>query len=307
MKIGIAGAGPLGATAAYALALRGVGREIVLVDADWARSAAEAEDVLQAVPFAEPLIVRAGDMGDLSGASVVIVAAADAPSQPLEDSANVFREVIPAILQAAPYAVLIVATSPVDVLTHLADQIARQHGLPWGRVLGTGTLVDTARFRALLAGRLGVDPAQVYANVLGEHGPAEVLAWPLVSVGGLPLPTFLDRAGLDLGEADRAAIDDTVRGAADRILGGKGTAHYGIGGAIARLVDMVLNDDRAVLTICAPQAEVLGVRDVTLSLPHLVGGAGAIEPLAIALPDAEMDALRRSAERVRAALARLGL
>ncbi len=307
MKIGIVGSGPLGATAAYALALRGVGREIVLVDRERARAAAEAEDVLQAVPFAEPMTVRAGDYSDLSGASAVIVAAGEAQTERLEDRAAVLREVIPAIVRHAPYAVLIVAASPVDVLTHLADRIARQLGLPWGRVFGTGTMVDTARFRALLAERLGVDPAQVYANVLGEHSPGEVLAWPLVSVGGLPLPTFLERAELDFGDADRAAIEDAVRGAAGRILGGKGAAYYGIGGALARLAAVVLNDERAVLTICAPQADVLGIPDVTLSLPHLVGGAGAIEPLAIALPGEESDALRRGAGRVRDALVRLGL
>jgi L-lactate dehydrogenase len=313
MKIGVVGAGMVGSTAAYALAMRGVGREVVLVDKNQARAVAEAEDIFHAVPFAEPMVIRAGTYADLKGAGVVVMSAgvSQRPGETrlhlLERNAAVFNEAIPAILDQAPHAVLVVATNPVDVMTHLAAHIARERGTPDGRVFGTGTMLDTARFRALLSEELGVDSAHVHAYVLGEHGDSEVLAWSLTSVGGLPLRIFLERAGFDLTDAERVAIDEGVRRAAYRIIEGKGATYYGVGSAIAKIVDVVLHDQRAILSVCAPQKDVLGVADVTLALPHIVGGAGVIECLDTPLPPHESDALRRSAEIVRDAISELKL
>ena len=313
MKIGVVGTGMVGSAAAYALVMRGVGRELVLVDYNPARAVAEAEDISHAVPFAEPLLVRAGEYADLDGASAVVVSAG-VNQQPgetrlhlLERNAEVFRQVIPSILEYAPEAVIIVATNPVDIMTHLAAHIAREYGAQPGQVLGTGTTLDTARFRALLSQRLGVDPGHVHAFVLGEHGDSEVLAWSLVTVGGLPLSTFLDRIHIDLIEEEREAIDDGVRRAAYRIIEGKGATYYGVGSAIAKIVDVVLHDQRAILTVCAPHEDILGVPDVTLAMPHLVGGDGVIESLDTPLSPTETDALRRSAQVIRDAIASLGL
>lgn len=313
MKIGVVGAGMVGSTAAYALVMRGVGREVVLVDKNPARAVAEAEDIFHAVPFAEPMVVRAGDYPDLKEAGVVVVSAG-VNQQPgetrlhlLERNAAVFNEVIPAVLDHAPNAVLVIASNPVDIMTHLAAHIARERGIPDGRVFGTGTMLDTARFRALLSQELGVDSAHVHTYVLGEHGDSEVLAWSLTSVGGLPLNVFLERANYDLTNAERLEIDDGVRKAAYRIIEGKGATYYGVGSAIAKIVDVVLHDQRAILSVCVPHADVLGVRDVTLSLPQIVGGWGVIESLDTPLPPAEADALRHSAEVVRSAISGLGL
>ena len=313
MKIGVVGTGMVGSTAAYALVMRGVGREVVLVDKNRARAVAEAEDIFHAVPFAEPMVVRAGDYADLKDAGVVVMSAGvsqkpgETRLQLLERNAAVFNEAIPAILDHAPQAVLVVATNPVDIMTHLAAHIARERGIPDGRVFGTGTMLDTARFRALLSQELGVDSAHVHAYVLGEHGNSEVLAWSLTSVGGLPLTVFLERAGFDLSDDERVQIDEGVRRAAYRIIEGKGATYYGVGSAIAKIVDVVLHDQRAILSVCAPHDDVLGVRDVTLALPHIVGGWGVIEALDTPLLDEEANALRRSAEILREAISGLGL
>ncbi|HYO87475.1 MAG TPA: L-lactate dehydrogenase [Candidatus Limnocylindrales bacterium] len=313
MKIGVVGAGMVGSTAAYALVMRGVGREVVLVDKNHKRAVAEAEDIFHAVPFAEPMVVRAGDYADLQDAGVVVMSAG-VSQQPgetrlhlLERNAAVFNEAIPAILDHAPNAVLVVATNPVDIMTHLAAHIARERGIPDGRVFGTGTMLDTARFRALLSQELGVDSAHVHAYVLGEHGDSEVLAWSLTSVGGLPLNVFLERASFDLTDAERVQIDDGVRRAAYRIIDGKGATYYGVGSAIAKIVDVVLHDQRAILSVCAPHDDVMGVHDVTLALPHIVGGWGVIESIDTPLLPDEADALRHSAEILREAISGLGL
>ena len=196
MKIGIVGSGNVGATAAFAMVMRGVGRQIVMVDLDRKRAQAEADDILHAVPFAQPLQVRAGDYEDLAGAAVVVITAGarqkpgETRLQLLERNAAVFRDVVPQVLRNAPEAVLVIASNPVDVMTHLAARYAREFGVPSSRVVGTGTTLDTARFRALLSRYLGVDAHHVHAYVLGEHGDSEVVAWSEVGIGGIPLEEF---------------------------------------------------------------------------------------------------------------------
>src|SRR4051812_7822220 len=216
MKVGVVGSGLVGATAAYALVMRGVGREIVLVDKNAARAAAEADDLRHAVPFAHPLEVRAGDYADLAGCNVVVLCAGvgQKPGETrlnlLRRNAAVFAEVVPGVLAHAPDAVLVVASNPVDVMTHLAAQYAVAFGAPPGRVLGSGTTLDTARFRSLVAGHWGVDAHHVHGYVIGEHGDSEVLTWSLVTVGGMPLPEFARMRGVGDPAAARREIDEKV-------------------------------------------------------------------------------------------------
>jgi L-lactate dehydrogenase len=304
MKVGIVGTGMVGATAAYALVMRGVGREIVLVDRNEKRAQAEADDLFHAVPFAHPLQVRAGDYADLAGSRVVILSAG-VGQQPgetrlhlLTRNAAIFRQVVPAVLQHAPEAVLVVATNPVEVMTHLAARYAAEHGVPPTRVLGSGTTLDTARFRALLSRHLGVDARHIHGYVVGEHGDSEVLTWSLVTVGGMPLAEFCRQNSIALTESVRNEIEHQVRDAAYHIIEGKGATYYGIGSALARIVDAILGDQRSILTVCTPVAEVAGVCDVTISVPHLVGGKGVLASFPLPLSDAEEDSLRTSAQVV---------
>jgi L-lactate dehydrogenase len=308
MKVGIVGSGFVGATAGYALVMQGVGREIVLVDKNSARAAAEADDIRHAVPFAHPLEVRAGGYGDLAGCRVVVLCAGvgQKPGETrlhlLQRNAEVFREIVPAILNHAPKAVLVVATNPVDVMTHLAARFAAACGVGSGRVLGSGTTLDTARFRSLLGSHCGVDSHHVHAYVIGEHGDSEVLTWSLATIGGMALEEFTRLRGIDLSERARKDIDGKVRGAAYTIIAGKSATYYGIGSALARIVDVILHDQRAVMTVGAPTSEVAGVRNVTVSLPRLVGGHGILETFPLPLNDAESASLRASAGVIRKAL-----
>lgn len=311
MKVGIVGCGFVGSTAAYSLIMRGIGREIVLVDKNTARAAAEADDLLHAVPFAEPLIVRAGDYADLAGCRVVIMAAGvnqkpgETRLQLLERNAAIFSKVIPAIIAAAPETVLVVATNPVDVMTHLTSRLAVRQGIPAERVLGSGTTLDSARFRALLGSHLGVDARHVHSYVVGEHGDSEVLCWSSVIVGGLKLDDFSRMRNATLDHAKRQEIDQQVRKAAYRIIQGKNATYYGIGCALARIVDIVLHDQRSILTVCAPTPEVEGIADVTLALPRLIGGTGLLATIPLALSDDEHALLKRSATTLKEAISSL--
>lgn len=314
MKIGIVGTGFVGATAAYALVMQGIGREIVLVDKNTARAEAEANDIFHAVPFANPLNIRAGDYSDLIHSRVIILAAGvnqqpgETRLQLLTRNAKIFGEVVPEILRYAPDAVLVVATNPVDIMTHLTAQFAAQQAVPSSRVIGSGTTLDTARFRVLLGRFLGVDSQHVHGYVVGEHGDSEVLTWSLVTVGGIPLQEFCERRGITLDTTIKQQIDEQVRRAAYHIISGKQATYYGIGSALARIVDVILSDQRSILSVCTPVDEVVGVRDVTLALPHLLGGSGVIETLSLplSLSDDEEEQLRKSAMVIRTAIESLG-
>jgi L-lactate dehydrogenase len=308
MKIGIVGSGFVGATAAYAMLMRGVGREIVLVDLNLARAQAEADDILHAVPFAHPLEVRAGDYSALSGCRVVIVAAGvnQKPGETrlhlLERNALVFQQVIPQVIAQSPEAILLIATNPVDVMTHLAARYAGRLGVPSSRVIGSGTTLDTARFRALLGRSLGIDAQHIHAYVLGEHGDSEVLTWSLVNVGGIPLHEFCEMQHTPLCPEDYQEIDDRVRHAAYHIIEGKGATYYGVGSALARITEVILRDQRSIMTVCTPVEEIAGIKDATVSLPHLIGGSGIVTTFHPPLTEAEHAALRASAKIIRDAI-----
>lgn len=308
MKVGIVGSGFVGATAAYAMVMSGVARSIVLVDKNEARARAEAADILHAVPFAHTCNVVAGGYDALAGSKVVIMAAGvnqqpgETRLQLLERNAAVFRAVIPQICTHAPDAVIIVATNPVDVMTHVTAAIAAEFGIPAQRIIGSGTTLDTARYRALLAQTLGIDATHVHGYVIGEHGDSEVLTWSLTTIGNLPLDAFCELRAVALCGETRAEIEHNVRHAAYQIIEGKGATYYGVGSALARIVRNVLQDRRAIMTVCTPQAEVAGVQNVTVSLPCLVGGAGVLETFPLPLSAAETEGLQRSARIIRDAI-----
>ncbi|HZM23872.1 MAG TPA: L-lactate dehydrogenase [Anaerolineales bacterium] len=311
MKTGIVGSGFVGSTAAYALVMRGVGRSVVLVDQNRARADSEADDILHAVPFAHPLEVTAGDYADLAGCKVVIISAGvgqkpgETRLQLLGRNAEVFKQVIPQILQHTPQAILLIATNPVDVMTHLAARYASDVGAASGRVIGSGTTLDTARLRSLIGRKLNIDSQHIHAYVLGEHGDSEVIPWSLVTVGGIPLEEFCTGGEISICSEDYEAIDQKVRRAAYHIIEGKGATYYGIGSAIARIVEVILQGERSILTVCTPMEDVAGAKDVTISLPNLVGGEGIIKTFFPNLNKSETTALRSSAQVVRSVIDQL--
>src|SRR5688572_13154505 len=313
MKIGIVGCGMVGSASAFGLVMSGVGREIVLVDLNRARAEAEANDIFHAVPFAHPLSVRAGDYADLAGARVVVIAGGVAQKpgetrlQLLQRNAEVFRQIVPSVLRHAPDTVLLVVTNPVDIMTHLAALFAADFGVPHTRVIGSGTTLDTARFRALLGRHFGVDPHHVHGYVIGEHGDSEVLVWSQATIAGLSLDEFANVHGKPLASAERQQIDEQVRRAAYHIIAGKGATYYGIGSAVARIVDVLLHDQRAILTTCCRIAGVPDCDGVTLALPHLVGGEGVLATIPQPLDTTEREGLRRSAAVLGESIASLNL
>lgn len=305
MKVGVVGCGFVGSTAAYAIALSGGASELVLMDAIPNLAAAHAEDIRHATPFSAPVRVTSGSYRELRDASVVILAcgANQRPGETrlalLEHNAAVFREVIPQVLEAAPGAILLVATNPVDVITRMVTGIS---SLPASRVIGSGTILDTARFRTLLGEHLGVSPKSVHSYVLGEHGDSEVLVWSSASVGGVPVCEFASQLGRPCSREVRAAVDTGVRQAAYRIIEGKKATYFGIGAGLSRIVEAIRKDERAVLTLSTLAGNPDGFGDVCLSLPRVIGSAGILETLWPPLSKEEETALHNSANTLRQAV-----
>jgi L-lactate dehydrogenase len=298
MKVGVVGCGFVGSSGAYAMALKGTVTEIVLVDLNNKLAKGQAEDILHATPFSHPVRVMAGDYPELADAGVVILACGvgqrpgETRLQLLERNVEVFKKVIPQVLQFAPEALLLVVSNPVDVITQVVTKLS---GIHPAKVIGSGTILDTARFRALLAEHLGVAPVSVHAYVLGEHGDSEVLVWSSAKVGGVSIRDYARQMGVDLEEA-KAQIDDGVRRAAYRIIENKGATYYGIGAAIAQIVQAIRDDERRVLTVSNLTTGVEAFKGICLSLPRVVGLKGVLTELRPDLSSQENLVLQKSAE-----------
>ncbi len=285
--------------------MHGVGSEIVLVDRKADLAVAQAHDILDATPWSYPVRVRAGETADLDGAGLVVLAAG-ANQKPgesrldlLSRNAAIFAEIVPAVMAAAPDTVFLVATNPLDIMTQIVTVLAGRHGVAPERVIGSGTILDSARFRTLLAAHLGISPAYVDARVLGEHGDSEVLHWSGAVAGDLSVAEAARQMGRELTEADRTRIDTAVRRAAYDIIKGKGATWFGVGGGLARIAQVIQGDERALITCSMLTAECQGVREVALSLPRVLGAGGVVKTFMPKLDAGEGAALKQSAEMLK--------
>jgi L-lactate dehydrogenase len=307
MKVGIVGAGRVGAICALALVARGSAREIVIVDRTRVRAKAVVADLRYGAPLYAEITLRDGDYSDLDGADVVLVTAGvneksggatdrsdrEGRLKLLDTNVGVYRNIVPKIVEAAPDATILVVTDPPDPLADMTRRLAGHD-----RVLSTGTLLDSLRFRVQLAQRLEVSPASVEAQVVGEHGTSEVLLWSTARVAGAPIAEALP-AGTSIDEF-REGVERDVRYANIAIIEGNEASQFGIGIVSARIAEAVLRNERAVFPIGAYNAGY----GVTLSLPGVVGRQGVIRILEPAMSEGERQALRASIEVLRKAVQR---
>jgi L-lactate dehydrogenase len=310
MKVGIIGAGAVGSACALALVMRGSAREVVLVDRTRERARAVATDMRYGAPLSPLVDIRDGDFSDLAGAALVMVTAgvnekaggaidrSDAAGllKLLDINRGIYESLIPRLVEAASDAVILVVTDPPDPLADIARGLAHHD-----RVLSTGTYLDSLRFRVHLAGRLGVSPASVDAMVLGEHGTSQVYLWSSARVGGCPVLDALAKHDLTIDDF-RRSIERDVRYANIAIIEGNNASQYGIGMVSARIAEIVLRDERAVIPIGCYNPDY----GVTLSLPAIVGRRGVLRVLEPAMSPGERQALQGSADTLRSALAHVG-
>jgi L-lactate dehydrogenase len=304
-RIAVVGVGNVGATFAYALTLSGLASEIVLVDANRQRAEGEAMDLVHAVPFSKPVRIWAGDVDDCAGAAISVLSAGTGqrPGESrldlLKRNAAIFGEIVPRLAEVNPDGIIVVATNPVDVLAQLAQ---RMSGLPPSRVIGSGTILDTARFRALLAAHFGVDPRSVHAFIAGEHGDSEVPIWSSANVAGMRLAEFGAEVGIPYDQAALDAIFEQTRDAAYHIIERKGATYYAVAAGLLRITEAILRDQRTVLPVSTLIENAYGIDGIYLSLPTVLGRRGVERVLRLSLTDSEEEGLRRSADVLRRTL-----
>ncbi len=307
-KIAIVGTGHVGSTFAYALLLSGLASEIVLINRSQEDAEGEAMDLTHAVPFGAPTQVRAGDYADCAGAAIVVLTAgapqggADSRLDLVEQNGKIFAEIVPEVIRHNPDPILLVASNPVDVLTYAAWT---HSNLPRGRVIGSGTILDTARLRALLGHHLALDPRNVNAFVIGEHGDSQVPVWSLANIAGIPLAAFADRHGVPADQSTLDEIARQTREAGPAVADRKGATYYAVATGLLRIAEAILRDERSVLAVSTVIDVYEGIDDVALSLPSIVGRSGVHQVLELPLSDPERDALGRSANILRESTARL--
>jgi L-lactate dehydrogenase len=304
-KVGVVGVGSVGQACAFALVLRGSCREIVLVDRSRDRAAAVAADLRYGAPLSPVVGVADGDSADLDGADVVLITAgvneksggATDRADPqgrlrlLDTNAALYREIVGQVVAAAPEAVIVVVTDPPDPLADLTRELAGHD-----RVLSTGTVIDTLRFRVHVAAQLGIHPSAVEALVVGEHGTTEVMLWSSVSVQGTPLESAVRQWRPDHSpQALREQVEREVRFANIAIIEGNDASQFGIGAVCARITEAVLRDERAVLPVATHRKRY----GVTVALPTLLARGGAVADLEPAMSGEERDAFERSIETLR--------
>jgi L-lactate dehydrogenase len=310
-KVVVVGAGAVGSGFAFALAQSGVAEEIVLVDVNTDLAKGQALDLAHGAPFYPPVAIHAAETPAeaYDKAAIVVVTAGKPQAGPgqsrldlLQINSKIVSSIVVDIQVVNPDAIVLIATNPVDVLTHIARI---RTNWPRGRILGSGTVLDSARFRWLLAEHCGVSPKNVHASILGEHGDSEFAAWSLVHVGGLPMDDYCSVCRKCDFTHRRPQILEQVRRSAYHIIGYKGSTSFGVAMALTHIVRAILRNERHVMTVSAPLAGEYGLKDVTLGIPCVVGANGIEEIIEARLSPAEMQELAHSAQILKASLAQL--
>ncbi len=297
----IIGAGQVGMACAYSMMIQNCFDELILQDIDTDRLQGEVMDLMHGVPFVEPVEIKAGTVADVGQNADLVIITAGASQKPGESRLDlmvrnvaIFKELIPDVVKYCPNATLLIVSNPVDIMTYVTFKLS---GFPAAKVIGSGTVLDSARFRTLLAKKMGIDPHSVHAYIIGEHGDSEVPIWSKVNIAGMPL---CDReSSPSPGNAELEEISERVKNAGYEILKRKGSTSYAIGLAATEIVKAILHGQERVLTVSSLVHDFYGIRDICLSLPSVVNEKGVIKTVNITLNDTEQKQLIHSAKILR--------
>lgn len=307
-KVGLIGTGLVGTSFAYSLMQQGYAKELVLIDVDKPRAEGEAMDLNHGLPFVGPMRIYAGDYADLAGAEVTVITAGlnqkpgETRLELLGKNAAIMREIIPEVVQHNPDGIVVIASNPVDILTYIACEAAN---FKPGQIIGSGTLLDTARLRYLLGDYYAVDPRSIHAYVVGEHGDSELALWSLANVAGVRLSDFTGPNGKGYDKAALDAILEQTRNAAYEIIKRKKATYYAIGLGLLTLVESILKDQHSVYTVSTPLSGQFGVTDIAISLPSVIGRRGVEEVLNIHMDEAETALFQKSAQMLKTSYAQI--
>ncbi|MCR5546078.1 MAG: L-lactate dehydrogenase [Lachnospiraceae bacterium] len=297
-KIAMIGCGFVGSASVYSLMQSGLFSEIVLIDANHDKAEGEALDISHGLPFAKPMNIYAGDYDDIVDAAIIIVSAgaAQKPGETRLDlvkkNVGIFKTIIPEIAKRNCQGILLIVANPVDVLTYAALKMSH---FPANRVIGSGTVLDSARFKYLLGEHLEVDSRSIHAFIIGEHGDSEIATWSSANVSGIPIHKVCEMRGYIDHDYETDRIADEVKNSAYEIIDKKGATYYGIGMAVRRICEAIIRDEKSVLPVSSLMTGQYGLDGVCLSMPAIVGANGVDTLLPIPLSKEEEKALQESA------------
>lgn len=309
-KAAMIGCGFVGSASAFALMQSGLFSELVLIDANHDKAEGEAMDIAHGLPFAGQMKIYAGDYDDIVDAAVIIVTAgaAQKPGETRLDlvnkNVNIFKSIIPEIAKRNYKGILLIVANPVDILTYTAVKLS---GLPENRVIGSGTVLDTARLKYALGEHLEVDSRSVHSFIIGEHGDSEIVAWSSTNVSGIPVNDFCELRGHFNHEEAMHRIADDVKNSAYDIIEKKGATYYGIAMSVKRICECIMRDEKSILPISSMMHGEYGISDICLSMPTVVGREGVETRVPIQLNKQEESALSASAEQLSKVAAQLDL
>lgn len=309
-KAAMIGCGFVGSASAFALMQSGLFSELVLIDANHDKAEGEAMDIAHGLPFAGQMKIYAGDYDDIVDAAVIIVTAgaAQKPGETRLDlvnkNVNIFKSIIPEIAKRNYKGILLIVANPVDILTYTAVKLS---GLPENRVIGSGTVLDTARLKYALGEHLEVDSRSVHSFIIGEHGDSEIVAWSSTNVSGIPVNDFCELRGHFNHEEAMHRIADDVKNSAYDIIEKKGATYYGIAMSVKRICECIMRDEKSILPISSMMHGEYGISDICLSMPAVVGREGVETRVPIQLNEQEESALSASAEQLSKVAAQLDL
>lgn len=304
-KISIIGAGFVGSTTAYALMLEGLASEIVIVDINKEKAEAEAADLAHGAAFVKAVDVRSGDYPDTKDSDIVIITAGIGPKPGetrldiINKNLSIFKTIVPEVVKYSPDAMLLVVSNPVDILTYITYKLS---GLPAHRVIGSGTVLDTSRFKYMLSEHFEIDARNIHTYIIGEHGDTEIAAWSLTNIAGMSAEEYCNKMCSKCDRTFKYTIPDKVKNAAYEIINKKGYTNYAVALAVRRIVEAVLRDENAILTVSSLFEGQYGINDVYLAIPTIVNRTGARKILEVSLSDDEKDKLKRSAGLIKSHL-----
>ncbi|MBN1871563.1 MAG: L-lactate dehydrogenase [Candidatus Omnitrophica bacterium] len=308
-KIAIIGCGNVGSTFAYSLMISGLAREIVLIDANPEKAKGECMDLNHGASFVHPVKICASGYEGSEGADIVVITAGakQKPGQTrldlAETNAKIFKDIVPNVTKHTKDAILLVVTNPMDILTYVTLKIS---GFPVGRVLGSGTVLDTSRFRYMISEHCKVDPRNVHAYIIGEHGDSELPVWSNASIGGMLLNKYCPACNKSCDYSKvLGGIFEEVKNAAYKIIETKGATYYAIGLALTRIVEAILRDENSVLPVSTFINDYYGIGDICLSIPSIVNKGGVQKFLRLELSDLEQRQLRESAKTLKGIISKL--
>ncbi|GKX66785.1 L-lactate dehydrogenase [Inconstantimicrobium mannanitabidum] len=311
-KISIIGAGFVGSTTAYALLLEGIASEIVIVDINKDKAEAEAMDLSHGAAFLKPCNVKAGDYVDTKDSDIVIITAGvgQKPGETRLDIINknlgVFKQIVPEVVKYNPDAILLVVSNPVDVLTYITYKLS---GFPAERVIGSGTVLDTSRFKYELGEHFDIDPRNIHSYIIGEHGDSEIAAWSLTSIAGMSAEEYSTKVCEHCGPSleFKKQIPEKVKNAAYEMIKKKGYTNYAVGLAVRRIVDAILRDEDAILTVSSLFTGQYGIDNIYLAIPTIVNRGGAKKILEVDLCEEEKEKLKASGDLLKSHLNEAGI